>query len=106
MAQFETEAGFFQGSDVISAFDCERLVESLQPIDITKVGTAEWKAQREILEKLNIQTHHNINCKKDEFVYEALHSFEKLPVIVHELLVIEVCMHVRVGTRACARLVS
>jgi len=80
----------FQGSDVLDAMECERLVEALKPITLESFGSPEWKSQREVVEKLNIQAHHNINCKKDEFVYEALHSFEKLPIIVHELLVIEV----------------
>eukprot|EP00667_Euglena_gracilis_P026491 EG_transcript_31956 len=90
MAQLETATPLFTGTDMISALECERLVQELVPLDVDEVGTAKWKAQREVLEKLNIQAHHNIHAKKDEFVYEALHSFEKLPVVVQQLLAMEV----------------
>eukprot|EP00906_Rhabdomonas_costata_P023022 RCo033149 len=73
--------------DAVSPADVERLVGELRPIDIEEVGSAEWKAQREVLERLNVQAHHNVASKRDEFVYEALHSLEKLGVVVHELLV-------------------
>jgi len=70
--------------------ECDRLVGALRPIGLDAIGTPEWKAQREILERLNIQCHHNVAIKRDEFVYEAFHSLERLPVVVHELLVMEV----------------
>jgi hypothetical protein len=48
MAQLEMGAPFFSGTDVISALDCERLVQELKPIDVEQIGTPEWKAQREV----------------------------------------------------------
>ena len=54
-----------------------------------QVGCAEWLEQHEDLERLNLQAHHNVHCHSDEFVMAALVAFDKLPLLVHELLVSE-----------------
>lgn len=45
--------------------------------------------QHEILEKLNLQAHANAAANADEFVMESLITFDKLPILVHELLAAE-----------------
>lgn len=54
-----------------------------------QIGCAEWLEQHEDLERLNLQAHHNVHCHSDEFVMAALVAFDKLPLLVHELLVSE-----------------
>jgi hypothetical protein len=46
--------------------------------------------QHDWVEKLNLQAHHNAQTHSDEFVMESLVSFDKMSVLVHELLAIEV----------------
>ena len=53
------------------------------------VGSPEWTRQRECLERLNVQAHHNAVTHSDEFVKEFLVSHDKLGVLVHEPLVVE-----------------
>lgn len=45
--------------------------------------------QHEALERLNMQSHANAKANADEFVMEAMITHEKLPLLVHELLVAE-----------------
>ena len=45
--------------------------------------------QRELIEQLNMQAHHNVVSNHDEFIVEAFISFEKVPVLIHELIAIE-----------------
>tara|TARA_B110000090_G_scaffold206533_1_gene256141 strand:+ start:92 stop:1927 length:1836 start_codon:yes stop_codon:yes gene_type:complete len=79
----------YQGAPVITASECERLVESLQPFPLEQVGSEKWLLQHEVLEKLNMQAHHCAKANADDFVLEALVTFDKLPVVVHELIVME-----------------
>lgn len=53
-------------------------------------GSAAWSRQREKIERLNIQAHQNVASHSDEFVKEALISHDKIAVLCHELLVVEV----------------
>ncbi len=46
-------------------------------------------AQHRVLEQLNLQAHQNAVANAEEFVTESLLTFEKLPVLVHELLAVE-----------------
>ncbi len=48
-----------------------------------------WMEQHTRLEKLNLQSHQCALSNSDDFVLEALVSFDKMSVIVHELLAIE-----------------
>ena len=50
---------------------------------------APWLRQHEYLEKISVQAHYNVIHRGDEFVMEALCDHDKLPVLVHELLAIE-----------------
>ncbi|GAQ87507.1 hypothetical protein KFL_003580010 [Klebsormidium nitens] len=75
---------------LLTAPEAERLVDQLQPFDVDDVGSMAWLQQHDVLEKLNIQAHHNALAHADEFVMAALVSYDKLALLVHELLVIEV----------------
>jgi len=74
---------------VLDVFEAERLVECLEPTTPRDVGSSSWLEQHRALDRLNVQAHHNVVSQTDEFVIEALISFEKLPVVVHELILIE-----------------
>eukprot|EP00041_Stephanoeca_diplocostata_P034390 m.1171167 g.1171167 ORF g.1171167 m.1171167 type:complete len:453 (-) comp24512_c0_seq5:3243-4601(-) len=78
------------GDNVLTPYEAEAYCEALIAFDIKSIGSAKWLQQHEYLEKLNVQAHVCIQNDTDEFVSESLISFEKLPILVHELLSIEV----------------
>jgi hypothetical protein len=45
---------------------------------------------RQLLEKLNIQAYAHALSKYDEFIMELVNTEDKVPVLVHELLLVEV----------------
>ena len=70
--------------------EAEALVEALTTFTVADVGSESWHKQRTALERLNLQAHQNVQSKSDEFIKSFLISYDKLPTLVHELLVIEV----------------
>jgi hypothetical protein len=74
---------------VIDHLEAERYAEGLQKFTIEQVGSYEWMEQHRRLEKLNLQAHHNAMTNSDEYVLESLLTFDKLGVIIHDLLLIE-----------------
>lgn len=76
-------------SNVLLANEAEMYVQNLKPFALKDVGSHGWLKQHEYVEKLNIQSHINVSTQTEEFVMEALISFEKIPVLIHELIVIE-----------------
>ena len=86
--------GALSGGDSLAggflvAPEAERMIEELRAFPIEDVGSPAWTRQRENLERLNVQAHHNATTHSDEFVKEFLVSHDKVRVLVHELLVIE-----------------
>mmetsp|Transcript_20311 Transcript_20311/g.64900 ORF Transcript_20311/g.64900 Transcript_20311/m.64900 type:complete len:409 (+) Transcript_20311:599-1825(+) len=77
------------GANVLTASDAERLVENLRSFSVHDVGSAAWIRQHGVIEKLNLQAHHNASANSDPFVLEALITFDKLKTIVNELVVVE-----------------
>ncbi len=89
---------------------------SISSTCLHQVGTREWADQHDAIEKLNLQVghfqvlpdwmqivalnlssfamllqaHHNAQSHSDEFVMEALVSYDKLGIIIHDLLAYEV----------------
>ena len=76
-------------ASLLTAPDAERLVESLTSMPLEEIGTKAWLRQHKQLQQLNIQAHANAQRSSDPFVMEAVLTFNKLPVLVHELLVAE-----------------
>jgi len=74
---------------VLDVYEAERLVEALAPNDPKTIGTMPWIEQHCNLDRLNVQAHYCVANQTDEFVVEALMSFDKLPLLVHELILIE-----------------
>lgn len=61
----------------------------------TPCENCSWFEQHRRLAKLNLQAHQSAMARSDEYVLEALMTFEKLGVVVHELLAIEAWREVR-----------
>lgn len=80
---------FYNMPSVIDHMEAERFVEGLKKFTIEEVGSYEWMEQHRRLEKLNLQAHHNAMTNSDEYVLESLLTFDKLGVIIHDLLLIE-----------------
>jgi len=76
--------------DVLTPFEAESYVDQLRAFEIKNVGSSKWLQQHEFLEKLNVQMHINAGNETDEFVLEHLVSYEKIPVLIHELIATEV----------------
>ena len=74
---------------LFSPWEAEQRVEQLEEFDVTEVGTGAWMKQHESLEQLNLQAHQSAQQAGDEFVLETLITFDKLKLLVHELLAIE-----------------
>merc|ERR1712054_81832 len=53
------------------------------------IGSLKWIEQHCTIDRLNVQAHHCVVNQTDEFVVEALMSFDKLPLLVHELVLNE-----------------
>ncbi|CAM6128225.1 unnamed protein product [Calypogeia fissa] len=86
--------GFLKQEDgvLLNCMEAEYMVESLCRMPIEQVGSRQWMKQHENLGKLNLQAHYNTMAHCDEFVVAALISHDKMEVLVHELLVIEIWM--------------
>jgi zinc finger MYND domain-containing protein 10 len=70
-------------------------VEGLKQFEIADVGSSAWLDQHQRIVKLNLQAHQSAMARSDEFVLEALQTFNKVGVLVHELLLIEAWKEVR-----------
>ena len=66
------------------------LIQGLRPFHVSQICSKEWKEQRQSVELLNFCSHTNANLKKDDFVMTSLVRHEKLPILLHELLVMDV----------------
>lgn len=84
----EDEVAIEEGP-VMHATEAERLVENLRRFSLSDVGSEAWMAQHKVLERLNRQAHVSASEKSDEFVLEAMLTFQKMPVLVYDLILIE-----------------
>ena len=70
--------------------EAERIVEGLRVWKVDEVARKGWMRYHQELEKLNMQAQISVTSQSDEFVVEALIDQEKIPVLIHDLLVTEV----------------
>ncbi|XP_070559668.1 zinc finger MYND domain-containing protein 10-like [Ptychodera flava] len=77
-------------STVLLPTEAEAYAQTLQSYKIKDIGNPSWMRQHEYLEKFNMQALLNASNEEDEFVKDFLISAEKIPVLIHELLAIEV----------------
>lgn len=89
----------------VTSDEADRIIESLRPFPIDDVATSDWKDQRMRVEQLNHAAHACAAQKKDNFILSALLTHDKLPVLLHELLVAE-AMRKRVYMRSAGPLMQ
>mmetsp|Transcript_38640 Transcript_38640/g.64165 ORF Transcript_38640/g.64165 Transcript_38640/m.64165 type:complete len:437 (+) Transcript_38640:79-1389(+) len=75
---------------ILNALEAESAVSNLATFQLKEVGNSRWTRQHEWLQKLNVQAHLNATSRGDEYVMEALVSHDKIPVLIHELILMEV----------------
>ncbi|KAG7493594.1 hypothetical protein JOB18_012644 [Solea senegalensis] len=80
-------------SSVILPGEAEGVVQSLQTFTLKEVGSPRWFRQHEHIEKLNMQAILNASAMHDEFIKEQLVSYGKIPLLVHEMILVEVWKH-------------
>jgi len=75
---------------IVDPMEAERLVDSLKKFELDEVGSVQWMEQHRKFEKLNIQAHQNAMRNSDPFVLEAFLTFNKIDVLIYDLILIEV----------------
>ena len=74
---------------LLSVYESERLVESLVLVDVSQVGSRQWAAQSDAVQRLNAQAHLDAVTHHDEYIVDCVLLHDKLPVLVHQLLTME-----------------
>jgi zinc finger MYND domain-containing protein 10 len=69
--------------------EVEQKISKLKIFSPDQIGKPEWKSQRQSIELFNIISHQAAQKKSDDFVLSQLVSYEKMPVLVHELCIAE-----------------
>lgn len=64
--------------DVMSFYECERVVEELKTTDIKEYGSRKWLKQHHDLSRLNLQAHINTMMRGDEYVMDSLSTLDKV----------------------------
>ncbi|XP_007550430.1 zinc finger MYND domain-containing protein 10 isoform X1 [Poecilia formosa] len=77
-------------TSVVLPVEAEGFIQSLETFSLKEVGSVRWFRQHEFIEKLNMQAILNASAMHEEFVKELLVSFGKIPVLVHEMILVEV----------------
>ncbi|XP_036956889.1 zinc finger MYND domain-containing protein 10 [Acanthopagrus latus] len=80
-------------TSVVVPVEAEGFIQSLETFPLKEVGSARWFRQHEYIEKLNMQAILNASAMHDEFVKEFLVSYGKIPVLVHEMILVEMWKH-------------
>lgn len=79
-----------QQGTVLLLGEAEGMVQSLENSALRDVGIPGWFRQHEYIEKLNMQAILNASATQDEYVKELLVTYEKIPILIHELISVEV----------------
>jgi hypothetical protein len=74
---------------VLDATTAERYVEQLKVFKLEDIGNSAWMEQHQRLEQLNMQAHQSAMTNSDEYILEAILTFNKMPVLINDLLSIE-----------------
>ncbi|KAI9102704.1 hypothetical protein DFS34DRAFT_406158 [Phlyctochytrium arcticum] len=73
---------------VLSPYEVQPLVEKLTGFGLQDVGGKQWMKQHDVIERLNIQAHQNTQMMVEEFVTEELITAEKIPMLIHDLILV------------------
>ncbi|KAL9973838.1 hypothetical protein ACROYT_G020344 [Oculina patagonica] len=74
---------------VLLATEAELYIEELKTYPLKEIGSPKWMSQHEFIEKLNMQAIISATSQADEFIKELLITLEKIPILIHELLAVE-----------------
>uniref|UniRef100_A0A1A8J3F8 Zinc finger MYND domain-containing protein 10 n=2 Tax=Nothobranchius kuhntae TaxID=321403 RepID=A0A1A8J3F8_NOTKU len=77
-------------TSVILPVEAEGFIQSLETFSVKDLGSSRWFRQHEYIEKLNMQAILNASTMHDEYINELLVSLGKIPVLVHEMILVEV----------------
>jgi hypothetical protein len=89
-------AGVQQDDDLIpcledlTPFEVEYFIGDLQELQLEDVGASKWCDQHERMEKLNWTAHSQAKEGLDEFVVDQFNTLEKVPILIYDLMLIEV----------------
>lgn len=78
------------GLQVLLSSEAEAYIEAFNAFDIKEIGSPRFYLQHEYLERLNMQAVISASKDEDEFVKEFFISFEKIPVLIHDLITTEI----------------
>lgn len=84
------QGGLGAGGQLVTPYEAEHKIEGLANFGLEMVGSTRYMQQVRTVEELNLQAHHNAMNQTDEFVSDLLVTLDKIPTLIHELLVIEV----------------
>ena len=75
--------------NILSDLELDHILSSLRASPLEWVGNESWSRQMSMLEQLNVQAAVEAEWGGEERVRDALVEQNKLPVLVHELLLLE-----------------
>ena len=67
----------------------EMRAKSLKEMPVDAVGSPQWMAQHVNVQKMNFEAHQCARDQRHNYILEALVTFDKMGLLVHELLVCE-----------------
>lgn len=79
-----------ENAQVLMAVEAESFVEHLHSFKVAEIGNYDWSRQHEMIEKLNMQAVLNASVQEDEFVKDFLCSYDKIEVIIKDILTTEI----------------
>lgn len=74
----------------LTPFEVEHFIGDLQELQLEDVGSGKWLSQHERIEKLNWTAHSQAKEGLDEFVVDQFNTLEKVPILIYDLILIEV----------------
>jgi hypothetical protein len=79
----------FHARNPMDVAEAERLVQTLRVHPFTDIGRSWWLRQHHVVSRLNAQAHTSARASSDDFVLASCLTFDKLPVLLEELLAAE-----------------
>lgn len=74
----------------LTPFEVDHFVDDLEEHQLEDVGSSRWLSQHERMEKLNWTAHSQAKEGFDEYVVDQFNTSEKVPLLVYDLMLIEV----------------
>lgn len=74
----------------LTPFEVEHFIGDLEEMQLDEVGNSKWLTQHERTEKLNWTAHNQAKEGLDEFVVDQFNMLEKVPILIYDLILIEV----------------